>query len=237
MQYNSHSTGQDIVTMSEKLTKSNSTSFPIAEKTLYANEAMRWIWSWIHESYGGWLYDDKNNTDLPEATRTLTSGQEDYTIPTDASFINGVSFKDQGGTWHALKPVTLEQIQEGGPEAEFYDTDGMPVAYRPIGNVIKIYPASNFTQSASLKLHYIRDMSAFTTTDTTKTPGFDTAHHEAVPTYMGLQYARINQLQNKDDLEKQWLGYEQRIKQDYSRRFAEMFPPRMTTRDMVAEYS
>jgi hypothetical protein len=237
MQYNSHSTNQDIVTMAEKLTKTNSVSFPIEDKTLYANEGSRIIWSWIHESYGGWLYDDKNNTDLPEATTTLVSGQSDYTLPTDASVVVGVSYKDTGGNWHKLSPVTIEQIQDGGSEEEFYNTDGMPVAYRPLGNVIKIYPAANFTQTASLKLYYNRDISAFTTTDTTKTPGFDSAYHEAVPTYMALQYARINQLPNKADLELQWAQYESRIKKDFARRFAELFPPRITTRDAVEEYS
>lgn len=236
MQYNSHATNQDIVTMANKLVKTSNTAFPVEEKTLYANEACRIIWSWIHESYGGWLYDDKNNTDLPEATATLTSGQNSYTIPTEASYILGVGVKDTGGTWHKLNPITIEQIQDFSSEKAFSETDSMPLYYRPVGNTIEIYPASNYTQSASLGLWYTRDISAFASTDTTKTPGFDTVHHEAVPTYIALQYARINQLDVKNDLEVQWARYEQRIKSDYSRRFAELFPPKMSTRDAVAEY-
>jgi hypothetical protein len=237
MQYSGHATNQDIVSMADVLAKTNSVSFPIAEKTLFANEGERIIWSIIHDAYDGWILDDKNFTDLPEATTALVQGRTDYSIPTEASKVIGVSFKDTSGTWHQLAPITLEQIQEGGAEDEFYETDGMPTAYRPIGNVIKIYPAANFSQAASLKLFYTRDISGFTTTDTTKTPGFDSQYHEAIPTYMALQYARINQLSNKNDLEVQWARYEARIRSDYSKRFAEMYPARITTKDGLAEYS
>jgi hypothetical protein len=236
MQYNSHASSQDIVTMCEKLSRANSVSFPIAEKTLYANQAMRIIWSWIHEAYGGWIYDDSNQTDLPEATTAVVSGQDTYTLPTDVSFVLGVSIKDIAGNWSKLSPVTLEMIQEGGAESDFLTTDGNPLYYRLIGNQIKIYPATNYSQSASLKVHYTRDISSFATTDTTKTPGFDSAYHEAVPTFMALQYAKINQLANKNDLDLDWQRYELRIKSDYSRRFAELFPPRIGVSDATSEY-
>jgi len=236
MQYNSHATYQDIVTMSEKLSKSNSVSFPIAEKTLYANEAMRIIWSWIHEAYGGWIFDDRNQTDLPEATTAVVSGQSTYTIPTDASFIQGVSIKDTGGTWSKLSPLTLEMIQEQGSESDFMTENSSPMYYRLVGNTLKIYPATDYSQSASLKIQYTRDISAFSTTDTTKTPGFDTAYHEAVPTYMALKHAKINQLPVKNDLDLDWQRYEVRIKSDYSRRLAELFPPRLSVSDAVSEY-
>lgn len=236
MQYNSHATNQDIVTMAEKLVSANSVSFPIKEKTLYANQACRLIWSWIHEAYGGWLYDDSNNTDFPEATTTITSGQTDYALPTEASFIQGVSVKNTDGVWHKLQPITLEQIQEIEAESEFMKTSSIPRYYRLLAKSIKLYPPSNFTQSASLKIHEAREISGFSTTDTTKTPGFDSQYHEAVPTYMALQYAKINGLPNKNDLMQDWLIYEKTIKSDYRRRFAELFPARITVRDVTRDY-
>lgn len=236
MQYNSNSTSQDIVTMSEKLCQANSVSFPIEEKTLYANEGSKIIWSWIHEAYGGWSFDDGNETDLPSATTTLNASQTNYSIPTDAEYVVGVSVKTTGGTWQRIYPITLEQIQDTGmPESEFYSTASQPMRYRLVGNSVVLYPASNYTQSASLKIWYKRDISLFTTTDTTKTPGWSTEFHEALPTYMALQYSMVNQTPQEKGLSARWVDYQNRIKSYYSRRFAELFPPRITVRDFTRE--
>lgn len=236
MQYNGSTTGQDIVTMTDKLVKSSSSSFPIADKTLYANQALKMIWTWIHDAYGGWIYDDNNYTTYPEATTNLVANQVDYTLPSNDLTIRAVSVLTDGNVWYPLIPITLEQINDKFlSESQFYSTPGQPTYYRPLAKGFKIYPAANYNQSASLKVFYDREVSQFSTTDTTKTPGFDSQYHEAVPTYMAYQYAKINQLANKNDLEKDWLRYEQQIKTDYSKRFGEMFPARMTVRDAVRE--
>lgn len=224
--------------MAEKLSKSNSVSFPIEEKTIYANQAIKIILSWIHEAYGGWLYDDNNNTDFAEATTTLTSGQVDYSLPDGNLKVQGVSIKTQGstGTFYPLIPITLEQINDTGTsEAYFYSTAAQPKYYRLLAKSIKIYPAANYSVSNGIKLYESREATLFTTTDTTKTPGFDANYHEGVPTFMAMQYAKINQLPNKNDLINDWLLFEQRLKKDYSQRFAEMFPPRITVRDYLRE--
>lgn len=233
--------------MTHDLVKSNSTSFPIKKMVLYANQAVRIINSWIHEAYGGWIYDDSNQTDLPEATTALVSGQSNYTLPIDASALQGVSVKNESGLWENLQPITLEQIQDAGSsESDFLTTNGQPIYYRPLGNTFKIYPASNYSQSASLKIHETRDISLFTITDTTKVPGFDPRYHEAVPTFMALQHAKINSLSNADDLQFDWDGnesktgreggYKAMIKRDFSRRFAELFPARIGVHDATRDY-
>lgn len=247
MQFNSNSTEQDIVSMTHDLVKSNSVTFPLKKMVLYANQAVRIVNSWIHEAYGGWIYDDSNQTDLPEATTNLVSGQSDYTLPIDASALLGVSVKDTAGNWRKLAPVTLEQIQDSGvAESDFYTTDSQPMFYRPLGNTFRIYPAPDYSQSASLKIHETRDISVFATTDTTKTPGFDSRYHEAVPTFMALQYAKINSLPNLKDLKNAWDGdedstgreggYKKMIKSDFSRRFAELFPARIRVYDATRDY-
>ena len=246
MQYSGHATGQDICTLADKKCGQNSASFPIIDKTLYANEGMRIIQSWIHEAYGGWIFDDKNNTDFPEATTALVSAQQDYALPVDASFVHGVSIKDQSGNWKILKPITLEQIQEKCDEAEFYETNGDPEFYRPLSGSVKLYPASNFSQDASLKLHYTRDISYFETTDTIKVPGFNIQYHEALPVYMALQFSSTNSLTMKNKLQEEWDGeenktgreggYKKIIKSDYSRKLAQLFPPHIRVKDMTSEY-
>lgn len=205
------------------------------------------ITAWIHEAYGGWIYDDSNQSDLPEATTTLTADQASYTLPIDISALQGVSCKQNGGTWYTLKPITLEQIQDmGSSESDFLSTSGQPIYYRPLANGFKIYPAASYTQSASLKIHETRDISTYTTTDTTKVPGFDPKYHEAIPTFNALQYAKINGSPNKQDLQFDWDGdevktgreggYKKLIKTDYKKRFAEMFPARITVSDAFDDY-
>lgn len=235
MQYNSHATGQDIVTMADTLAKSNSNSFPLATKTLFANEALRMIWSWIYQVYGGWIYDDSNQTGLPELTATLTADQQFYSLPTGSGPLFRVAYKDSAGVWTDLRPLALENIPE--TESEFENvSSSAPIYYRPVANGFKIYPASDTTRASALRIWIKRDGVSFASTDTTAVPGFDQMYHEAVPTYMALQYARVNQLAVKNDLETQWLRYEDRIKKDYSQRFRELFPARFKTRDIVQEY-
>lgn len=246
MQYNSNVSGQDIVTLSEKRSLSNSVSFPIAEKTLYANEGSKIIWGWIQDAYAGWDYDDSNQTDFPAATTPLNSGQGDYALPTDADYITGVSIKNPGNVWYPLEKITLEQIQDRGfSEAQFMSVAATPTYYRLTANSIKIYPPANYTQAASLKIWENREILLFTPTDTSKTPGWATAYHEALATFMALQFAKNNTTPQLLQLQKDWDGnedvtgkeggYKKAIKRYYSRRFAEMFPPRITVRDYTRE--
>lgn len=244
MQYNSQSQSQDIVTMADRLVKTDVNSFPLIDKTLYANEAMRHIWSWIYQSYGGWIYDDKNHTDFPEATSNIVSGQRDYALPTNLAGIYGVECLING-VWTKLEPITLEQIQQFDSENNFLSSNGNPRFYRPLSSSIKLYPTPNFSTSLALRVLYNRDVSAFVTDDTSKSPGFDTLYHEAVPTYMALRYAKVNSLANTKDLQIDWDGdedrtgreggYKKRIKRDYGQRFKEMFPARITVMDATQE--
>ena len=232
----------DIKLFSNRLVKQNDTTFPVADKTAYANEAMRIIWSWIYEVYGGWIYDDSNNTGLPIATGNLVADQTFYSLPTTGTTLRQVEVADASGNWTKLTPITLETIP--GSESEFQDVSGVPIYYRPLANGFKIYPASATSISNGTRIHQDKDISSFTTADTTKTPGFDIQFHEAVPTFMSWRFAEINQLDVKDDLRRNWsnenrnypLGYEQRIKKYYKQKFNETYPPRFKTRDRVSEY-
>lgn len=241
MQFNSEANNQDLCTLADRLVKTSVSSFPLVDKVLYANQGSRQILSWIFSAYGGWIYDDGNYTDFPEALTNIVSNQSDYTLPTGAEYVRSVSVKDEAGNWDQLTPITLEQIKQQEDEAEFEETDGPPQYYRIIGQSIKIYPASNYSQDESLSVHFSRDISSFSVDATTKTPGFDFRFHEAVAVFMALQYAKINRLDVKTDLQKDWDGnedvtgreggYKLRIKKHYSRKFAEMFPPRIIARD------
>ncbi len=246
MQYNGETNNQDICSLADDLADSNSSSFPIKNKTRFANMGMREIWGWIWEAYNGWFYDDSNNTDLPEATATLTADQRQITLPIDSAHLAGVEYKDTSGTWHPVKPITLEQIKDRGySETEFMKTSGNPTYYRPLANGFILYPPANFTQAASLKVYISRDISTFAITDTTKVPGFPSEFHEAVAVFIALHYKslapkKLLRLQNQWDGNEAQSGreggFKTRIKSFYGSRFRQLFPPRMRTGDPVREY-
>lgn len=246
LQFNSHSDGQDICTIADVRSKTNSTSFPLKEKATFANEALRIIWQDIFFTYGGWIYDDNNQADLPEAITDLASGQRFYQLPIDSSSLLGVEFKNQGGTWITLTPITLEKIKQNGyAETEFYKTSATPMFYRPVANGIDIYPAANWTATASLKIHISRDMTSFLSTDTTKVPGFDAPFHYGIPIYLSLKYAQKENLTTAGGTAKdgsrygfdvEWQAFRIELRKHYSERFRQMFPPRIRVIDSTRDF-
>lgn len=233
-----------MVSLANLFTKQNNTSFPLTEKTIYANMGNRIILTEIHNAYGGWKYDDRNNTDFPIATTDLLSGQSDYALPIDTIHLNAVYYKDTAGNWTKLIPLTLEEINRMEAEPEFEDTNARPTYYRALSNSIKIYPASDYSQDDSLMVEYSRDVSTFVTTDTTKVAGFDPIFHEAIPVYMALKYAQINTLPVVGSLTRDWEGYvgnRERntvgsITRHYSQKFKDMFPARMNVDRNLTDY-
>jgi hypothetical protein len=223
MQFNGHVANQDIVSGISRSTGFNK-SAEIQAITYYVNEANRVIWSWIFGAYGGWQYDDGNQANLPSATTALVNGQQKYTIPTDAITIRQVSYRDTTGNWHDIDPITLESIHATSNENEFMETPGYPRYYRVIANVINIYPAPNYDQTASLRVQFDRGSVEFTVGDSVKTPGFVSEFHGAVPVGASYFIACDRTLDNKNNLYERWKEYEKAIKAFYKARFVENNP-------------
>ena len=223
MIYNGDSDEQDIVSYVAETTGLNKTA-KIKTITRAVNEANRLIWAWIFQAYGGWQYDDGNQTTLPSATAALVAGQQKYTIPSDAITVRQVSVKDESGQWKDVDPITTEQINQNSTETEFYDVAGNPMYYRLVSNVINIYPAPNYSQAASIRIQFDRGSVSFTSTDTTKTPGFVSEFQGAL--HVGASYiiASDRTLSNRVDLRDRWKDYEQDIKDYYKARFVELSP-------------
>lgn len=243
--YNGDANGQDIVTLSQNLCNQNSTTFGIKLQTIYANMVMREILSWMFRASGGWKVDDTNNTDLPEPTSQLNANQALYTLPIQAQDLSFVAFTDNSGFVKKLIPITEQEIEDRGyAEAQFMNIPGYPMYYRPIGNVIKLYPAPNFTQANGLQVGISRDISQFVVGDTSKQPGFESMFHEAVPVGMAMMFAESKQLAIAAGLRKRWSnegdgnfppGFEQRIKKHYGEKFRQQFPQRFRKADYSRE--
>ena len=99
MRYNGDSDKQDLVNLAYDLTNTNVVTYPLQEMTRAANKTLRKVWSWIFSAYGGWLYDDANNTsDFPIAVTNLNASQGDYDLPVGSLDIRGVEILPQNGT-------------------------------------------------------------------------------------------------------------------------------------------
>ena len=69
MKYNGDSDSQDIIThITNTLGGVDENDYTLKQRTLNVNRHLRRVWQAIFETYGGWRWDDTNQTDLPQAT-------------------------------------------------------------------------------------------------------------------------------------------------------------------------
>lgn len=213
------------------------TAQDLKEFTANINEHLRRVWHTIFSAYGGWQYDDANQSDLPAATATLTADQTSYALPTNAITVRGVEVKNGGSTWYALKPITEEKIREYSAMGDFLKTSAQPQYYQLVGQTIRIYPASNYTQASSFKVFFDRGSVAFASTDTTATPGFASEYHNVLALGASMDWY-MYKLPTSTTLPLITQKYERMmadIRYFYQLRFQEAFPARVTVRDAMRE--
>lgn len=209
----------------------------LKEFTAYANDVNREIWSVIFENYGGWQYDDSNQTDLPIATTTITSAQSTYALPPNTLTVRNVEVMNEDGKWRKLIPLTTEKIADHQTLSEFEKTDGEPKYYSILGDTFTIYPASNYTQALSLRVHFDRGSHDFVFTDTTATPGFVSEFHGVIPVGASVRYwfAKPQGTDAYNKLQIEFEKMKKNIGSYYARKFTEKFPPRITVRDILKD--
>ncbi len=187
--------------------------------TSYCNATLRSLWHTSFLKCGNWLYEDNNQTDLPQSTTDLVSGRATYALPSEALTIRRVEVQDSAGIWTELSPLSLKEI----PNAvdEFAKNDSQPLWYRLVGNTMELFPASNYGATDGLKVYYDRGSVAFAYNDTTKAPGIASEYHDLIPMGASLRWLKIKtpggadtqQLQN--DFLKRELEYGQYLSQRF----------------------
>jgi hypothetical protein len=199
----------------------------LAQFTNYVNKESRKVWHMIFTSYDGWQYDDGNQTDLPAAAATLTASQTSYALPTGSLTVKGVEVKDASGNWTQLTPITEEEIRTMSAVGQFMTTTGQPLYFQLLGQTVKIFPASNYTQASSFKVFFDRGSVAFVTTDTTATPGFASEYHDILPIGASLHALKVEQPTSLSIpyLENEYKEYEYKIKEYYSMKSNKLFRP------------
>lgn len=196
----------------------------LKEMTSIINNVNHRVWHLIFMSTGNWQYDDGNNTDLPQSTIDLVSGQAKYALPDIALTVQRIEAKDISGLWTVLTPLTTNSI--GQAVDEFMKDNGPLLYYRLLNNTIELFPAPNYASTNGLKVYFDRDSVDFDTSDTTKTPGFASPYHEILPIYAAIEWLKVKQPQSPTlaILLQDAIKLEKSIKEFYGRRFKAMLP-------------
>lgn len=237
MIFNGDINGLDIVTLTNDLASTNNTVYPLTEKARSATRLSRKIWSMIFEAYGGWQYDDVNNTtSFPRARANMVAGQKDYTLPEEAMTIRGIEVERETGTFENLIPMTEEEIREISNEVEFMKNAGEPQYYQPIGNSFKLYPTPDTSRTNGIRISFDSDIVSFLPTDTTKTPGWATQFHEMLAVGMALDFIQKNPNSRYQTMKIEFDENARDLKRYYQARYKEKYPPRLKVKDATQNY-
>jgi hypothetical protein len=197
MKYNDVSNLSGIVNECDFLLGTDTTSYPLTQKTRNANRWLDRALSLILQADAKWEFDCDNKTDLPIATTAMISGQRDYSF-SGAGFLKilKVECKDQGGNW-----IPLRQVDKGRSKNEVLDdlseTGGVPHWFDLRANSVFLYPKPSYASAGGLKIFYQRVMDYFAHTDTTKEPGFAEPFHRLISYGMAHDYAIANDMRGK----------------------------------------
>lgn len=190
------------------------------------NRALDKVTTLIWGSDGRWQFDDTNYTDLPIATATLVDGQQDYALSVTHLKILRVEIMDANGLWYKLTPMDENDVQQIGM-TEFLNNTGKPLYYDIQGGSILLYgapTAGQVTLTNGIKVYFQRQPSYFTTSDTTKEPGFASIFHRLVSRWAAYDYALARQLSIKKDLAEEVAKLEAELKDFYSTRQSDEKP-------------
>jgi hypothetical protein len=213
----------NIVSLIDSNVKSNSTSYPIAEKVIDINVGVDRLLNIIFKSGGTWNFDDSNHTDYPIITTDLIKGQRDYSFTSDENGnlildIYKVMVKDESGFFRELKPrdQQTESATQGFWDGQ--DIEGAVVEYDKTANGIFLNQIPSYNSTGGLKIFINREGSYFTTSDTTKKPGFAGLFHSYLALFPSYQYAVRNGLSNVKLFEYEIQKMEQEVSDFYGSR-------------------
>ena len=207
----------EILTDARRFVGADSTSYTTADITVSANRALDRVVALIRAAEGRWQWDDSNNTDLPIATTALIADQQDYNLDPTHYQIQRIEVQDEDGNWRKLEPIDTTDIYNQSM-TDFLKTPGTPKYYDKVGNSLFLYPKPSYSQTASLKCFYTRGPSYFTTSDTTKTPGFNTIFHQLISLWASYDYAIINQMPVSKTIAEEIALKEDKLSEYYSLR-------------------
>lgn len=224
MQYSGHATEQDHVSEIRKLSKSNTTTYPINDLTRRFNFALHRYFHLAFESDGRWKFDDANQTDVALETLNIVAGTNKYdmsTLTSELFQLFRIEFLDANSLPILGTPESLKELED--PFTTIYttasDQRGTPDTYLKWGDFLYIRKCPNYSLSAGIKFFFNRKASLMVATDTTKVPGIPIMHEEYVDRVAAHPYIVANLsanqiVANQNEIDK----WEVRIKKHYATR-------------------
>jgi hypothetical protein len=215
MVFSDTATKLGIVEDIDFILNTDSTSYPLAQKTRNCNNWYERVVSLIFKSDGRWEYDDNNKADEPIYTPNLVANTQAYAI-TAVTFLKilKVECKDQAGNWIALEPISLDDMRHNSL-TDFMKTAGTPQFYDKFGNKMRLYPTPSYSSTSGLKIYYQRTADLFASTDTTKVPGFASPFHKLLSLGASLDYCLSKGLANKVPLLREEIAKMERDLQEF----------------------
>jgi hypothetical protein len=222
MVYNDTSTSLGICQEIDALCDSDTTSYPVADKTRRVNSALEQVVGWLINADGTAQFDDTNYTDFPIGTYTMVASQSKYSFNDKFLQIINVQVKDVSGNWQKITPI--DQSEYNGVLEEDFETAGMPIYYDKLSDdTLKLYPAPSATSTTltlGLRIYFKRTSHPFVAGDTTAEPGFASPYHiilcymASIPFCMSYKKDRVALYEKKImDLKKELIDhYSQREK-------------------------
>jgi hypothetical protein len=213
-------TFSNIVSLIDLNCNTNSTSFPVTDKTLYINLGIDNLLLMLFSNGAGgkWQMDDYNHSHYPIITTDLVSGQRDYAFTTDEDGavildIYKVQAKNNAtGIYKDLTPVDMQGNSAPSTMTDGSNSTGTPTCYDKTGNGIFLDLIPSYSATDGLRIFINREASYFLSTDTTKKLGFTGIYHEYLVLYASYLYARTKGLLNREVLKRDMLEMEERIK-------------------------
>ena len=153
-------------------------------------------------------------------TTNLVLGQRDYTFTTDEQGnlildIYKIMVKTESGTYQEIYPIDQQTDVATDSLWDGQNNNGVPYRYDKTANGIFLDAIPSYNSTNGLKIFINREGSYFTTSDTTKKPGFAGIFHEYIALYPSYLYAMRNALPNKNDLKRDIEEMETKIQQHY----------------------
>ena len=179
----------DTATLIRLLTGTDATSYTNAQLLITVNASYERICGNIlaETSGGKWKWGDINYTAFPTYTMDLVNSQAPYQIDslTGVLVILGAEVLDEGGIWHPLEPITLDDIKRQGiAQLEYLKTDGRPIEYEKREHMVVLYPSPDngvsVTLTAGLRILFLRGASVITDMTATTSVGIPSPWNDAL---------------------------------------------------------
>ncbi len=202
----------------------------LAAFTADINDALDYIFGVIFRIAGwSWQADDINQTDYPIGTINLVSGQRDYAFTADADGnlileIFRVAVANPSGVFSVIKKIDVESDDNAATFIDGQNASGQPYRYDLTANGIFLDPIPNYSLANGLKLYFSRESTYFTTSDTTKKPGFVGLYHDWLALRPAANYAANKTFKNAASLENRANIREGQIMDYYGRRMKDGQP-------------